>query len=232
MKAQRSIGRAERAAFQILEPRLLLDGAVWPEIGALGGPDATATAGAAEEIHVSGEGIGADTGLCGPPVKPQERPILEVVLGSTGDYEYTATGDESHLMPQERPIIEEVLGSTEDFEFTGPFDTPVLPQERPIIEIVLGSTGDYEYTSSRPIIEDILGSTEDFEPATAGGPTVEPDERPIIEDILGRRSITQQNHRLNPLPVQFTLHGFQVARSFLVSVLTRFPHPTYRHLRV
>ena len=52
-----------------------------------------------------------------------------------------------------------------------------------------------------------------------------------IEDILGRRSITQQNPRPNPLPVQFTLHGFQVALSFLVSVLT-WLLPTTATLRV
>ena len=58
MKAQRSVRRAERAAFEILEPRLLLDGALWPEIGALGTPELGATAAATEEIHVTVQSTG------------------------------------------------------------------------------------------------------------------------------------------------------------------------------
>ena len=107
-------------------------------------------------LTFNGRGIDLNGPAPEPPVLPQERPIIEIVLGSTGDYEYTSS----------RPIIEDILGSTEDFETATAGGPTVEPDER-------------------PIIEDILGSTEDFQTGAPGGSEVTPQELPIVMDVLG-----------------------------------------------
>ena len=107
-------------------------------------------------LTFNGRGIDLNGQIVGPPVSTQERPIIEIVLDSTGDYDYTSS----------RPIIEDILGSTEDFEPATAGGPTVEPDER-------------------PIIEDILGSTEDFQTGAPGGSAVIPQELPIVMDVLG-----------------------------------------------
>ena len=80
MKTKR-LDKAETAAFQTLEPRLLLDGGMWSAVGAVEGPETGGDAATTQEVHVAVEGDGVpderDADIDNDGEAPNSNALLE-----------------------------------------------------------------------------------------------------------------------------------------------------------
>ena len=183
MKAQQSVKRAQRAEFQILEPRLLLDGAVGLEISAIDGPQMGAAVEAPAQLTT--ETVWDDTDM----VHAFTEPLPDDIFHTGGEVRSAV----ANTLPHVDGMLMVVPGNHD-------FDGPTEASAQLTTEGVWDDT-DIVHAFTEPLPDDIYhtGAVANTLPHVDGmllvvpgnhdydGPTeasVTPDEPPTIVDVL------------------------------------------------